>query len=167
MWLGSHDMNEDEFEISYFESEHDRCYYKACDVRPVLPDVLAHVGGANYEIPKGWCGFGLKLKPAATVVKIFENWNVDIPRMQGFRPSLDPARGQPANVWRPQDLHIAQRAVQRVGHIYRPVAFESQYAGCAAVQAESEFNLDVWRDDRMDGEVRQGANIVTRRQQGN
>jgi hypothetical protein len=50
-------MNEGEFESSYFDSEHDRCYCKACDVRPVLPDVLAHVGGANYEIP----GCGLKL----------------------------------------------------------------------------------------------------------
>ena len=62
-------MNEGEFENSYFESEHDRCSCKASDVRPVLPDVLAQVGGANYEIPKGWCGFGLKLKPAD--VKIF------------------------------------------------------------------------------------------------
>jgi hypothetical protein len=61
--------------------------------------------------------------------------------MQGFQPSFDPARGQPANAWRqvdgrhrveerahcrwerqfaPQDLHITQGAVQRVGHIDRP-----------------------------------------------
>ena len=45
-------MNEGEFESSYFDSEHDRCYCKVCDVRPVLPDLLAKVGGANYEIPK-------------------------------------------------------------------------------------------------------------------
>jgi hypothetical protein len=70
-------MNEGEFENSYFESEHDRCSCKASDVRPVLPDVLAQVGGANYEIPKGWCGCGLKLKSAAAAaVKIFENWPV-------------------------------------------------------------------------------------------
>ena len=45
-------MNEGEFESSYFDSEHDRCSSKASDVRPVLPDLLAKVGGANYEIPK-------------------------------------------------------------------------------------------------------------------
>ena len=72
-------MNEGELESSHFDSEQDRCYCKACGVRSVLPDVLAHVGGANYEIPKGWCGCGLKLKPAAAAVTIFKNWLVTFP----------------------------------------------------------------------------------------
>ena len=72
-------MSVGEFERSFFESEHDRCYCKACDVRAVLQDVLAQVGGANYEIPKGWCGCGLKLKPAAAAVTIFKNWLVTFP----------------------------------------------------------------------------------------
>ncbi len=38
--------------------------------------MLQNVGGTNYEIPKGWCGFGLKLRPAATALKIFEKWPV-------------------------------------------------------------------------------------------
>jgi hypothetical protein len=63
-----------DFEKSYLESEQDHCYCKACD--PTLPDVLQNVGGTNYEIPKGWCGFGLKLRPAATALKIFEKWPV-------------------------------------------------------------------------------------------
>ena len=63
-----------DFESSYLESEQDHCYCKACD--PNLPDVLQNVGSTNYEIPKGWCGFGLKLRPAATALKIFEKWPV-------------------------------------------------------------------------------------------
>ena len=67
-------LNAGDFESSYLESEQDHCYCKACD--PGLPDVLENVGGTKYEIPKGWCGFGLKLPSRATALKIFEKWPV-------------------------------------------------------------------------------------------
>ena len=43
----------------YFDGDHDRCYCASCAAH--IPDVLeersAH--GYKYEVPKGWCGFGL------------------------------------------------------------------------------------------------------------
>ena len=43
-----------------------------------MPDVLecnfAH--GCPYEVPKGWCGFGLRTKPTAAAKKVFEKWAV-------------------------------------------------------------------------------------------
>ena len=47
----------------YFNSDYDRCYCLSCAAH--IPDVLeqgsAH--GHKYEVPKGWCGFGLNVPP--------------------------------------------------------------------------------------------------------
>ena len=68
-------LDADQFEEAYFEPDYDHCYCNACD--PLVPDVLKNVGGTDYEIPKGWCGFGLKIRPgAAESLKIFEQWPV-------------------------------------------------------------------------------------------
>ena len=51
----------------YFNAEHDRCYCPACAAAVSMPDVLeqdkAH--GSPYEVPKGWCGFGLEVPKRA------------------------------------------------------------------------------------------------------
>ena len=47
----------------FLDGAHDRCYCVSCAAH--IPDVLeqgsAH--GHKYEVPKGWCGFGLHLPP--------------------------------------------------------------------------------------------------------
>ena len=61
---------------AYFLAEHDRCYCPTCATH--IPDVLecysAH--GHPYEVPKGWCGFGLHTKRTAAAKKVFEKWAV-------------------------------------------------------------------------------------------
>ena len=64
----------------YFDAEHDRCYCSACAAAVSMPDVLEHGKGHGipYEVPKGWCGFGLKLPPRAFTkdLAVFEKWAV-------------------------------------------------------------------------------------------
>ena len=59
---------------AYFLQEFDRCYCSTCAAR--IPDVLerdsAH--GCPYEVPKGWCGFGLRTKPTAAAEDVFNKW---------------------------------------------------------------------------------------------
>jgi hypothetical protein len=45
----------------YFNEEHDRCYCAECAARARIPDVLDARTDHPYEVPKGWCGFALKL----------------------------------------------------------------------------------------------------------
>ena len=49
----------------YLDSNYDRCYCKVCAERDRIPDVLEldRADGYKYEVPKDWCGFGLKLPP--------------------------------------------------------------------------------------------------------
>ena len=55
----------------YLNEEHDRCYCAECAARARLPDVLDASTDHPYEVPKGWCGFALKLPPKAEDLKIF------------------------------------------------------------------------------------------------
>ena len=72
-FLDSLDLNEE-----YFEASYDRCYCRSCAAAAGVPEVLetdrAH--GCPYEVPIGWCGFGLKVKPTAAAEKVFEKWAV-------------------------------------------------------------------------------------------
>ena len=64
----------------YFNAEHDRCYCPVCAAAVSMPDVLerdkAH--GCPYEVPKGWCGFGLEVPKRAfsKELAVFEKWAV-------------------------------------------------------------------------------------------
>jgi len=72
-FLDSLNLNEE-----YFEAYYDRCYCRSCAAAAGVPEVLetdrAH--GCPYEVPIGWCGFGLKVKPTAAAEKVFEKWAV-------------------------------------------------------------------------------------------
>ena len=57
----------------YLDEQHDRCYCDRCADR--IPDMLERDKDHPYEVPKGFCGFGLKLAPKAEDLKIFE-WPV-------------------------------------------------------------------------------------------
>ena len=63
---------------SYLLPEHDRCYCKICVKEVRMPDVLEHdwTHGCKYEVPKGWCGFGLSTKPTAAAKDVFHQWAV-------------------------------------------------------------------------------------------
>jgi len=67
-------LDADEFAMCYLQPEHDHCYCGQCD--PRLPDTLPNIGGTDYELPKGWCGFGLKLGGRAVALKIWDKWPV-------------------------------------------------------------------------------------------
>ena len=61
---------------AYMDPEHDRCYCPDCATR--IPEVLevSRPHGHAYEVPKGWCGFGLKADARASALKVFEEWVV-------------------------------------------------------------------------------------------
>ena len=63
---------------AYMDQRYDRCYCPSCADAKSIPDVLEKGSkhGFAYEVPKGWCGFGLKLPPRADALNIFENWAV-------------------------------------------------------------------------------------------
>jgi hypothetical protein len=55
----------------YFDPAHDRCYCEGCGSH--IPKVLEWENEtSHYEVPHGWCGFGLKLPPKAEDLKIFD-----------------------------------------------------------------------------------------------
>jgi serine/threonine protein kinase len=62
-----------------FDPEHDRCYCASC-VAAVgrMPELLEQdrPHGSPYEVPLGWCGFGLQVPARAQVEKVFEDWAV-------------------------------------------------------------------------------------------
>ncbi len=59
----------------YLDEKHDRCYCAECAARARNPDVLDRGTDHPYEVPKGWCGFALKLPPKAEDLDIFK-WPV-------------------------------------------------------------------------------------------
>ena len=67
-----------ELDSEYFDHTFDRCYCPRCASEVQMPDVLERecVHGCPYEVPKGWCGFGLKVRPAAKTMDVFRNWAV-------------------------------------------------------------------------------------------
>jgi hypothetical protein len=55
----------------YLDPTHDRCYCESCGSH--IPKVLERENDTSpYEVPHGWCGFGLKLPPKAEDLQIFE-----------------------------------------------------------------------------------------------
>jgi small ubiquitin-related modifier len=55
----------------YLDPTHDRCYCESCGSH--IPKVLEYENDTSpYEVPHGWCGFGLKLPPKAEDLQIFE-----------------------------------------------------------------------------------------------
>ena len=67
----------------YFDAQHDRCYCPTCWSRTTPTDDLqllekneAH--GSPYEVPKGWCGFGLNVPRRAFSkdLDVFRKWVV-------------------------------------------------------------------------------------------
>ena len=67
-----------ELDPMYFNAEHDRCYCPVCAAAVSMPDVLEHgkAHGCPYEVPKGWCGFGLDVPKRAFTkdLAVFEKW---------------------------------------------------------------------------------------------
>eukprot|EP00802_Teleaulax_amphioxeia_P009697 Tamp_09718.p1 GENE.Tamp_09718~~Tamp_09718.p1 ORF type:complete len:382 (-),score=33.40 Tamp_09718:573-1718(-) len=63
---------------TYFDPEYDRCFCQICTSVAQIPDVLEGDSkhGSPYEVPKGWCGFGLKVPPRAFELEVFEEWAV-------------------------------------------------------------------------------------------
>jgi len=62
---------------SYLDPIHDRCYCPNCTQKSNVHENLKVdvQGGHRYEVPLGWCGFGLKLSPRAEALGIF-GWPV-------------------------------------------------------------------------------------------
>ena len=91
----------------YFDAEHDRCYCSACAAAVSMPDVLEHGKGHGipYEVPKGWCGFGLKLPPRAFTkdLAVFEKWAVSF---HGCPSSLIPSILKQGDLLMPGDKMI-------------------------------------------------------------
>lgn len=63
---------------AYFDPAYDRCYCASCAGKVRMPDVLEQDGehGSSYEVPKGWCGFGLKVPARAEAEEVFKKWAV-------------------------------------------------------------------------------------------
>ena len=62
-------------DAAFFDAEQDRCYCAGCCAAVRMPDVLQgdRADGHCYEVPKGWCGFGLEIPPRAKALKIFSS----------------------------------------------------------------------------------------------
>ena len=63
---------------NYMDPRHNRCYCPACMEALSIPDVLETRSkhGYPYEVPRGWCGFGLSMPPRAKALNVFEEWAV-------------------------------------------------------------------------------------------
>ena len=63
-----------QLDAAYFEPQYDRCYCADCGSR--IPALLEmndeHREG--YEVPHGWCGFGLQVPARGKALKAFERW---------------------------------------------------------------------------------------------
>jgi hypothetical protein len=59
--------------VAAFNAAHDACY---CDelCSKLHPDTCSH-GGRTFGLPKGWCGFGLKVDESAQK-DVFDSWHV-------------------------------------------------------------------------------------------
>ena len=91
----------------YFDAEHDRCYCPACAAAVSMPDVLEHgkAHGCPYEVPKGWCGFGLDVPKRAFSqdLAVFEKWAVSF---HGCPSSLVPSILKQGDLLMPGDKMI-------------------------------------------------------------
>jgi hypothetical protein len=58
---------------SYFDDDFDRCYCDQCGA--TLPPLITQ-GDEKYELPLGWCGFGLAVPARAKALDIFNEWHV-------------------------------------------------------------------------------------------
>eukprot|EP00961_Rhodomonas_salina_P224833 3039407-Rhodomonas_salina.1 len=63
-------------DAAYFDPQYDRCYCQTCAT--TIPDLLEtdRQHGQPYEVPKGWCGFGLAVPPRARAERVFDEWVV-------------------------------------------------------------------------------------------
>ena len=61
---------------SWFDRQFDRCYCASCAAQVRMPDVLEQGGehGSAYEVPKDYCGFGLKVPARAEDLEVFKKW---------------------------------------------------------------------------------------------
>lgn len=57
------------------DPDNDRCYCGACAGAARLPSTMTS-GGNLYELPLGFCGFGIKVPPRAAALDIFSDWHV-------------------------------------------------------------------------------------------
>eukprot|EP00961_Rhodomonas_salina_P066902 898263-Rhodomonas_salina.1 len=62
-------------DFSLLDEDHDRCYCSKCSTADRLPPTLS-VAGELYDIPHGFCGFGIKLPARAESLQIFDSWHV-------------------------------------------------------------------------------------------
>ena len=62
----------------FFDRQYDRCYCHECVASACIPDILESNSkhGFAYEVPKGWCGFGLSVPARARALNCFEDWAV-------------------------------------------------------------------------------------------
>ena len=62
----------------YFDTQHDRCLCEICAAADGIPDVLEQTfeHGQPYEVPRGWCGFGLAVPARAHAAEVFTKWAV-------------------------------------------------------------------------------------------
>jgi hypothetical protein len=58
---------------SYFDEDEDRCYCGQCSAS--LPPYMER-GDEKYELPLGWCGFGLAVPARAKALDVFSKWHV-------------------------------------------------------------------------------------------
>jgi hypothetical protein len=60
----------------FLDAEHDRCFCPSCAAD--MPAVIERDGesGSAYEVPTGWCGFGLIVPPRAHSLQVFNQWAV-------------------------------------------------------------------------------------------
>ena len=61
---------------AFLDAEHDRCFCPGCAAD--MPAVFERDGesGSAYEVPTGWCGFGLKVPARAHSLQVFKKWAV-------------------------------------------------------------------------------------------
>jgi hypothetical protein len=72
---------------AYVDPAHDRCYCQSCASAAQIPDVLeiSSPHGLAYEVPKGWCGFGLRAQARAEALNVFQEWAVSFHGTQSSR----------------------------------------------------------------------------------
>ena len=65
-------------EVAYFNPACDRCFCVTCASAARIPDILEQHNqhGHPYEVPKGWCGFGLDVPRRAHTLEVFDKWAV-------------------------------------------------------------------------------------------
>ena len=86
----------------YFDKANDKCYCSAC--ASTIPDIIkTDSRGSMYEVPKGWCGFGLKLPARAHDLNVFKEWVVTF---HGCGPHVIPSIMQEGRLLMPGDILI-------------------------------------------------------------